>query len=643
MVTHNQHLPDDAPSDGFVDRETPCPLDRYLSRRIQSWIEQRYCAKIDAHGRLEQLLHDPTFITNPHGHSSLFADHGVIHARDVARQILEVLDRAHGLLIPTRDQARLEFMKGYGVQLAFIHDIALSDLSPFGRKMHAYVVTQIALSSEFDALIQAIWDENAGNVPERLANLPALDQDPRLVLREMLALAICHSKSAIPVELLSDPRRLRYALQRCALIDLHHLFDQISGLRSKQKPLAEKRRTAFILGKEDINTRICPERAEQLRQYYADFESEGFRWLVSEHPSIRQLTDDVLDTLRAIRCADALRQRGTTLKTSGNYEIFVDRSTGNAIFALRHTDQKLLLVEIPNPISAGEANLASSELTQEGDLRASFHRGAFADTETVRRAASNAALVLEDIQRDVIESFQRTAPSQGQQKDWQEDFHEMQILLESVDDNPDFALLVQSHLQQSHPTIRNTVHVVPSLKDVSERERRLYLEGKSLEWDDEVRRKALDRIAESGHKTSPIDAVLGFKHVKQIEIRAGHVLIDAGAQPGFVYIPLTGNLKIIPLGDYPTFLIQPWMPLGVTGVIRGSVRNATVVAEEDASLLMIPQDIYLNHWHQTYNLDEFLEWMQCEIASQNPLTGSEESLANSHQGISQDELRRVKQ
>jgi hypothetical protein len=465
-------------------RDISQPYDNYLPKRIQTWIEQRYYAQIDAHARLEELLFEPSFIKNPYGHSSLFADHGVVHARDVARQILNVLDCINGILIPMRQPGRLEFMKGYGVLLAYVHDVGLCDLSGFGRKMHAYTVAQKVLSPEFDELIQAFWNGNAGNIPWTLTRLPSLLQKANLVFREMLALAICHSKSVIPVELLCDPQRLRKALLCGTVIDLHDLFDRMREPHVMNKTFGGKWRISTPLEADGLGAAISSDRLASLQPYYSEFSTEGFCWLVDQHPQVRQLVEDVIDTLRALRCADALRQRGTTLKTSGNYEIFVDRKSGNAIFALRQRDQELILVEIPDPISAGEANLASCEITKDGDLRASFHRGNFPEAETVQRAATNAALVLMDIQRDVIESFKRLAPPEGCQKDWQKDADEMQILLENVGDNPEFASLIQNQLLQSDLGIQNPVRVVPSLKDVSEHERHLYLEAKELDWVD---------------------------------------------------------------------------------------------------------------------------------------------------------------
>lgn len=50
-----------------------------------------------------------------------------------------------------------------------------------------------------------------------------------------------------------------------------------------------------------------------------------------------------------------------------------------------------------------------------------------------------------------------------------------------------------------------------------------------------------------------------------------------------------------------------WIPVGSTGVIRGAVRNATVVAARDLTLLMIPRDVYLQHWYRPYSPIELIE------------------------------------
>ena len=158
----------------------------------------------------------------------------------------------------------------------------------------------------------------------------------------------------------------------------------------------------------------------------------------------RELIEDVIDTLRSLRCADALRQRGTVLKTSGNCEIFVDQRTANAIYALRPDDQHLCLLEIPDQINAGEANL-SSQLDADGNLRISFYHGMFTDQETVLKAARCVALVVNDIQEDAIGSFERSDGATHPELKRRADVSIFSI--ESVNENPAFADLVRWELQ----------------------------------------------------------------------------------------------------------------------------------------------------------------------------------------------------
>ena len=48
-----------------------------------------------------------------------------------------------------------------------------------------------------------------------------------------------------------------------------------------------------------------------------------------------ELADDVLDTMRALRAADVLRQRGSVLRTSGGFELCMDAETARAVCTMR--------------------------------------------------------------------------------------------------------------------------------------------------------------------------------------------------------------------------------------------------------------------------------------------------------------------
>ena len=184
---------------------------------------------------------------------------------------------------------------------------------------------------------------------------------------------------------------------------------------------------------------------------------------------------------------------------------------------------------------------------------------------------------------------------------------EILIPIESVDDHPQVADPARQQLQHINPPLRDRISVVPSLRQVPAQERARYLEGTAFDPDIAARRELLDHVARSGHNTAHIDPVEAFEHVKMVLLQAGETLIEAGSPAGFVYIPLGDGLEVIPLGGYQPFLVRAWMPLGITGVIRGAARNATVVARQDLALLMIPKEVYLRRWHHPYTAAELAQ------------------------------------
>lgn len=561
------------------------PLDCYLHQSIRTRIEQAYYAQISEQAKLENLIQNPDIWQSTATHPAFFSDHGVVHVRDVARQILQVLKTINGILIPRRDENRMEhFMYGYGVMMAYLHDIGMSDLSEFGREMHPEFAAQAVFSPELDDVINTMWTENCGNVAWRLTNLgnTVLKRDLKTIFREQLALSVCHSKSKVPITILDNPTALRSYMQFILshnLRDLYHRQQVVKG--------------------EPVETTL-EELPQFLSAYYSDFERESFDWLVDESCKARDFVSDIIDTLRALRCADALRQRGTVQKTSGGYEVFVSQQTGHAVYALRLGDTKLYLLELPDPFSAGESNISSSELNVEGNLRISFHRGAYASEDALHRSVDSTAFIINDILDDVLDSFWRKSINEHLKTS-----KEIQILLESTDDNPRYVELIREQLQQFKPAFSDRIQIVPSMQNISELERDRYLNAKELDWDLERRQKVLERVKQSGQKITTFDLVEGFKHVKLIDLHSGETLIQAGTPSAFVYIPQGDGLKIIPLGGYESFSVAAWMPLGNTGVIRGSVRNADVKAEKDISLLVIPKEIYLQHWYAPFTPEEF--------------------------------------
>jgi len=229
----------------------------------------------------------------------------------------------------------------------------------------------------------------------------------------------------------------------------------------------------------------------------------------------------------------------------------------------------------------------------------SFHRGAYDSNEAYHNAVYATAITINDLLFDVVDSFWRKKAIRKVKN-----AKDIQVLLESTDDNPRFTEQVQEQLLRLNPAVQDQVQIVPSLKNVSDAEREHYLKAAELDWDTKKRKTVLENIRQAGQNIKNIDLVEGFKHIKLSELQAGELLIKAGAPSTFVYIPLGDGLKIVPLGGYQSFFVAAWMPLGNTGVIRGDVRNADVVAEKNVSLLMIPKEIYMRYWYAPYSPDE---------------------------------------
>jgi hypothetical protein len=180
----------------------------------------------------------------------------------------------------------------------------------------------------------------------------------------------------------------------------------------------------------------------------------------------------------------------------------------------------------------------------------------------------------------------------------------MRILIEAADDNPYFAQRVKAQFARINPMLEDRLRIVPSLRLASELERNRYLQAGEIDWDERRRAALLDRLVQSGFKRGAYDLANGFEHARLAKVDAGEMLIEAGAPSAFVYLPLGDGLQVRPLGGYAPFAVRAWMPLGITGVIRGAVRNAQVVATSTVEVLIIPAQVYWQHWHNPYSTEE---------------------------------------
>lgn len=599
---------------------TDCPNQVNLPEAFTTYLEQNYYSKITELSSLEVIVNDPDFLNAPLKHVALFSDHGISHGQDIANKIIRVLHQINGLLIPQRDTTRLEFMVGYGVILAYLHDIGLKNYTTFGRSVHPEFAAQLVFTQDFDSLIDLLWQQNSGGLAWNLLNLSMrglLPQSPKIVLRELLSLSLCHSKSKVPIETLNDLPQLRQTMQSAIGTELHYLYHlQQVAAAEKQLKLAEKTQGYEGLkwygvidqAKAALQAFTANKPPQELlnqegRRYYQDF-ADSFAWLTSPHAEVQAFALDVIDTLRALRCADAFRERGATFKTSAGYEVFVNRDNAHAVYALRSRDRSsLFCLEGKDPVSAGEANMTGADLDREGNLRVSFACGSFPNPEAQQWAIYSAAVVINDIQADVIESFRRLEISPDLPPPRQLE-REMKILIEDTADSMNFAELVCKELCRLNPTLRHRIQPVVSLQGADLNEVKRYLNGVQPDWNLDKRQMLLDRIATTGHKVDAINPEHAFNEVRVVQVEAGEVLIEQGSFSCFVYIPFAEGLRV--LSSSSTLRpVSSWIQVGNIEVIRASVHYERVVAEQSLSLLMIPQETYLRYWYSPYSVQEF--------------------------------------
>jgi hypothetical protein len=572
----------------MTDRLSLPAFDRYLPGAVRSILEERFLQGVEEASTLEAASGDSGFISAPDEHPALFADHGIVHARDVATGVLELEPIANGCLLPARPDDRREFVTALAVLLAFLHDVGMSDPAPEGRRIHAVHAAQISFSGAMDDVL-ALLDEEGSAIHRRIEEVNAASPflvEPSLVLRELAALAVLHSKSTVPGAVVGDLSRLRQVLQRAVLVDLE-----------------EHRRApgALVAGDE------LPDALGSNARRYDDPVRDAFAWLDSEEAAQQAFADDAVDAARLVRASDALRQRGTTLRTAAGYEIFVDVATGQAVISLRNASgDRLVLLRSDSQFSAGEANIRKAEMTPKGDLRISFHRGRFSSPEAAATASAAAARVVADIAEDVLGAFAHRRPTAGLTGPARVP-SSMRAELERPADEPGFADVVAGSLADVDPLLASRFFVVADLENAVPAERERYLAGSVVSGDTAEADEILAELGARGLRVTTIDRRDAFEDVRRVRIEVGEVLVAAGTPSAFVYIPVGCRLRIEQLGGYRDIDVPPWIPIGVTGVVRRAERNSTVIASEAGEALMIPGELFAREWFRPYGQRELAE------------------------------------
>lgn len=557
----------------MAEADASAALDPHIPRDLRERLEESLWRPIEAQSTLEVLRADADFLADPGSHPAMFADHGVVHVRDVAAGLVRLMETMNGLYLPARPPDRVALMQTSGVAMAYIHDVGMVDMTRVGRATHAFYAAHLAFTSAVDALVDHLL--SPGPVRERLDAVQRADPFAvplDTVVREVLSLAAGHSKTAVSADVLADPAELMRRMRGM-------VFTSMADHR-----VAAVGRAGDHVGALSSGDGVAhPSR------------DHAYSWLAARDGPRADFADDIVDTVRVLRAADVLRQRGSSLRTSGGFEVFFDARTGRAVCTLRPADGRAAYVVTYDSLrGGGEANISTATVTRRGDLRVAFHRGSFIGDEAARRAAECVADAVLDIWADIGPSFEKVR-ARGLPRPTRR-AADLMIHLERPSDEPGFADLVAESLRACNPALADSVAVVHDIESAHPAERQRYEQASSVDPDGELADSILRRVSEHGSDTSHVERSVAFTEMRYARVAADEVLVVAGSFPAFVYIPVSPGLTVHPMGGYPPAELHPWVPVGVTGAVRRAPRNGGIVADRDVDVLMIPSEEFVRVW-----------------------------------------------
>ena len=209
-------------------------------------------------------------LSAPETHPALFSDHGVVHARDVAAGTLELADVVDGRLLPARPADRREFVDGSRGPDR-LHPRRGDERSDAAkavgstRSMRRRCRSRARWTTCWHGSGRAAARSSRGSAAVGAVAPFRVPGD--VVLRELAALALAHSKSMVPATLHGDFARLRSMLQRAVLVELE-----------------EHRRAGARLNPDDE----LPDPLGANGRWYADPVGDAFAWLDSPDPGAQR-------------------------------------------------------------------------------------------------------------------------------------------------------------------------------------------------------------------------------------------------------------------------------------------------------------------------------------------------------------------
>lgn len=549
-------------------------LDALVPPDLRARIEERYWRPVERASHAGRLVDDPEFLERPDRHPVFFSDHGVVHVRDVAAGVVTLVRTVSGVLLPGRSADRRHGLEQLAVLLVYLHDIGMVEPTSARRRVHPQWAAQLVFAPGFADLLAEIAE--LAPLRSRLDEVAmALGGwiGPDLLAAEVLATTMGHSKSLVPAPLLDDRPALRALVSHAVLTDLD---DQSVRGRDADRPSA-------------VAGRYASERA--------------FAWMVHPHPACRSLTDDVVDALRAVRAADALRQRGAVQRTSAGYEVFLDSETGRALFAVRADDAPVRYVGLASPISAGEAAIRATTVTAAGDLRVWFHAERL-DGQVAERTADHVAGVVIDVADDVLPSFARATSGEGlapRRRDG-----DMAIELVGHQGGLGFAELVAGAVRARRPDLGARLRVggrvlpdpAPDPQESARVAEAEPVDAGTAAW-------LLDRLRAVPGVRGDLDEA-ELRAVRVATVRRGDDLVRPGFAATVAYVPMGPGLVVEPVGGYPAAPAPAWEVVGITGVMRAGGRNARVWADQEVAVLVVPAERFRTRWFRPLDAAELV-------------------------------------
>ena len=319
---------------------------------------------------------------------------------------------------------------------------------------------------------------------------------------------------------------------------------------------------------------------------YRDVDAEAFAWLVDPRPAARRFVADVIDAIRVLRAADALRQRGTTQRTSAGYEVCVDRRSGRAVMAVRSADGRFgAWMWLDNRHSIAEGNLRVVDLTHEGSLRIAFHRGDFGGDGATERVVDGHRRRRSPTSRPTCSA---ASPDAGR----------------AAIGSPrrDRAAARRPELRQARrrgsrtrpPAARRHGRCSSTSRIPHRRSKSPSGTGgpPPLTVDHAEVDGWFEQLALHGLTSTAIDRQAALRDVLRVRLRPGEVVLSPGTAASVVRDPARAGHPRRADRRLPTRAAPPVAPVGVTGVVRGAERNAAVIADADVDVLAIPAERY---------------------------------------------------